>query len=94
MRYVCVLTQHVLYVGISVLGILTHEWEPTWNKALNANFLLTEREVCTEKYRTEDFFVQTEPEGRGLHKKAGVRYFSLHMHRASEVNKKFIIWHL
>jgi hypothetical protein len=25
------------------------------------NFLLTEREVFTEKYRTEVFFVQTEP---------------------------------
>jgi hypothetical protein len=33
------------------------------------NFLLTEREVCTEKYRTEVFFVQTEPVGRGLYKR-------------------------
>ena len=39
------------------------------------NFLLTEREVCTEKYRTEDFFVQTEPVGRGLYKKTEFRYF-------------------
>jgi hypothetical protein len=32
-------------------------------------FLLTEREVFTEKYRTEVFFLQTEPVGRGLYKK-------------------------
>jgi hypothetical protein len=43
------------------------------------NFLLTEREVCTEKYRTEVFVVQTEPVGRGLYKKTEVvRYFSVH----------------
>jgi hypothetical protein len=46
------------------------------------NFLLTEREVCTEKYRTEVFFVQTEPVGRGLYKKAVVRYFSVHTEQA------------
>jgi uncharacterized sporulation protein YeaH/YhbH (DUF444 family) len=57
------------------------------------NFLLTECEVCTEKYRTEVFFVQTEPVGRGLYKKTEVQYFSVHT-EASEVNKKFIIWHL
>jgi hypothetical protein len=39
------------------------------------NFLLTNREVCTEKYRTEFFFVQTEPAGRGLYEKTEVRYF-------------------
>jgi hypothetical protein len=42
------------------------------------NFLLTEREVCTEKYWTEVFFVQTEPVGRGLYRKTEVRYFSVH----------------
>ena len=47
-----------------------------------ANFLLTEREVCTEKYRTEVFFVQTEPVGRGLYKKTEVRYFSVHTEQA------------
>ena len=41
------------------------------------NFLLTEREVFTDKYRTEVFFVQTEPLGRGLYKKTEVRYFSV-----------------
>jgi hypothetical protein len=46
------------------------------------NFLLTEREVCTEKYRTEVFFVQTEPLGRGLYKKTEVRYFSVHTEQA------------
>ena len=46
------------------------------------NFLLTEREVCTEKYRTEVFFVQTEPVGRGLYKKTVVRYFSVHTEQA------------
>jgi hypothetical protein len=33
------------------------------------NFLLTERKVFTEKYRTEVFFVQTEPVGRGCTKR-------------------------
>ena len=47
-------------------------------KKANINFLLTEREVCTEKYRTEVFFVQTEVIGRGLYKKTEVRYFSVH----------------
>ena len=46
------------------------------------NLLLTEREVCTEKYRTEVFFVQTEPVGRGLYKKTEVRYFSVHTEQA------------
>ena len=32
------------------------------------NYLLTEREVCTEKYQTK-VFVQTEPVGRGLYKR-------------------------
>jgi hypothetical protein len=48
----------------------------------NNNFLLTEREVCTEKYRTEVFSVQTEPVGRGLYKKTEVRYFSVHAEQA------------
>ena len=47
-----------------------------------SNFLLTEREVCTEKDRTEVFFVQTEPVGRGLYKKTEVRYFSVHIEQA------------
>jgi hypothetical protein len=58
------------------------------------NFLSNEREVCTEKYRTEVFFVQTEPVGQGLYKKAEVRYFSVHTELARLINKKFIIWHL
>jgi hypothetical protein len=49
------------------------------NRGWIINFLLTEREVCTEKYRTEVFFVQTEPVGRGLYKKTEVRYFSVHI---------------
>jgi hypothetical protein len=44
---------------------------------LITNFLLTEREVCTEKYWTEVFFVQIEPIGRGLYKKTEVPYFSV-----------------
>jgi hypothetical protein len=58
------------------------------------NFILTEHEVCTEKYRTEVFFVQTKPVGRGLYKKTEFQYFSVHIYRAREVNKKFIIWQL
>ena len=48
------------------------------------NFLLTEREVsvCTKKYRTEVFSVQTESVGRGLYKKTEVRYFSVHTEQA------------
>ena len=44
--------------------------------------LLTEREVCTEKHRTEVFFLQTEPVRRGLYKKTEVRYFSVHTEQA------------
>ena len=48
------------------------------------NFLLTEREVCTEKYRLyKKKFVQKE---RGP--------IFLCTYRESEINKKFIIWHL
>ena len=54
------------------------------------NFLLTEREVFTEKYRTEVVFVQTEPVGRGLLKKAEVRYFSVKTEQARLINKTFI----
>ena len=43
---------------------------------------LTEREVFTGKYRTEVFFVQTEPVGRGLYKKAEVRYFPVKTEQA------------
>ena len=46
------------------------------------NFLLTEGEVCTEKYRTEVFFVQIEPVGRGLYKKTEFRCFSVHTEQA------------
>jgi hypothetical protein len=46
------------------------------------NFLLTEREVFTEKYRTSVFFVQTEPVGRGLYKKTKVRYFPVKTEQA------------
>jgi hypothetical protein len=46
------------------------------------NLFLTEREVCTEKYRTEFFFKQTEPIGWGLYKKTEVRYFSVHTEQA------------
>jgi hypothetical protein len=45
-------------------------------------FLLTEREVCIEKYQTQVFFVQTEPVGRGLYKKTVIRYFSVHTEQA------------
>jgi hypothetical protein len=38
--------------------------------------------VCTEQYRTEVFFVQTEPVGRGLYKKTEVQYFSVHTEQA------------
>jgi hypothetical protein len=57
-------------------------------KAAPYNFpitsLLTEREGtdCTEKYRTEVFFAQTEPVGRGLYKKTEVQYFSVHSEQA------------
>ena len=44
---------------------------------LTISFLLTEREISTEKYRTEVFFAQTESVGRGLYKKTKVRYFSV-----------------
>jgi hypothetical protein len=46
------------------------------------NFLLTEREVFTEKYWTEVFFAQTEPVGQGLYKKTEVRYFSVKTEQA------------
>jgi hypothetical protein len=53
--------------------------------------VLTERQVCTEKYWTEVFFVQTEPVVRAMfvQKHRGPIFL-----RASEVNKKFIVWHL
>jgi hypothetical protein len=57
------------------------------------NFLLTEREVRTDKYRIEAFFVQTEP-GRSRFVQKDRRPIFHCTYRASEVNKKFIIWHL
>ena len=53
----------------------------------NINFLC---EIFTEKYRTEVFFVQTEPVGRGLYKKTKVRYFSVRTKQARLI-KSFII---
>jgi hypothetical protein len=48
-----------------------------------SNFLLTEREVCSEKYCfLLVFSVQTEPAGRGLYKKTEVIYFSVHTEQA------------
>jgi hypothetical protein len=52
--------------------ILPRKFEPAVPG--NVNFLLTEREVWTEKYRTGVFFVQTG----GLYKKTKVQYFSVH----------------
>jgi hypothetical protein len=42
-----------------------HIWSqwPKYEIVIISNFLLTEREVCTEKYRTKVFFVQTESVG-------------------------------
>jgi hypothetical protein len=50
-------------------------------------FLLTEREIWREKYRTEVFFVQTEPAGRGLYKKNDVQYFSVHTKKARLIKR-------
>jgi hypothetical protein len=55
--------------------------------------LLTEREVCTEKHRTEVFFFTDRArKARSVQKDRGPIF--LCTYRASEVNKKFIIWHL
>jgi hypothetical protein len=53
-----------------------------------------EREVCTEKYRTEVFFEMIEPvrRARFVQKDRGLIFFCTY--RASEVNIKFIMWHL
>jgi hypothetical protein len=64
----------------------------TLYKFIVNNFLLTEREVCTKKYRTKVFFVQTKPVGQALYKKTVLQCFFC-TYRASEVDKKFIIWH-
>jgi hypothetical protein len=53
-----------------------------WCLPYNNNFLFSEREVFTEKYWTEVFFVQTEPVGRGLNKKTEGRYFSVKTEQA------------
>ena len=45
--------------------------------------------VCTEKYRTEVFFVQTEPVARGLYKKTEVRYFSVQTEQARLIKSLF-----
>ena len=57
----------------------------------NINFVLTEREVCTEKYRTEVFLAQNL-RARSVRKDRGPIFFCTN--QASEVNKKFIIWRL
>ena len=59
-------------------------------------FLLTEREVCTEKYQIQVFFVHTEPGGRGLYKKTEIRYFSAHSEQARLIKSLLygIYWHL
>ena len=51
-------------------------------KCIVNNFLLTEREVCTEKYRTKVFFVQTKPVGQALYKKTVLQCFSVHTQQA------------
>jgi hypothetical protein len=56
------------------------------------NFLVTEREVFTEKYRTEVFFVQTEPVGRGLYKKTEVRYFFVKTEQARLIKSLYGIY--
>ena len=48
-----------------------------WSSIKKNNFLSTEREVCTEKYRTDVSFVQSEPAERGLNKTTEVRCFSV-----------------
>jgi hypothetical protein len=54
------------------------------------NFLLTEREVFTEKYRTEVFFCTDRARrARFVQKDRGPIF--LCTYRASDVNKKFII---
>ena len=55
---------------------------PRSDISLYKKLLLTEREVCTEKYGTYVFFVQTEPVSRGLYKKTEVRYFSVKTEQA------------
>jgi hypothetical protein len=57
--------QEILYLNLPSLmtGIASIQFSDI------TTFLLTEREVFTEKYRTEVFFLQTEPVGRGLYKK-------------------------
>ena len=66
----------------------------TLYKFIVNNFLLTEREVCTEKYRTKVFFVQTMQARRAsfVRKDRAPMFFCTYT--ASEVDKKFIIWHL
>ena len=58
---------HMLNLTLSIIVLTIHlkVFRLHFNLTIN-NFLLTEREVCTEKYRTEVFSVQTEPVGRGL----------------------------
>jgi hypothetical protein len=46
----------------------------------------------TEKYRTEVFFVQTEPVGRGLYKKTEVRYFFVKTEQARLIKSLYGIY--
>ena len=46
------------------------------------DFLLTEREVCNENYRTKVVFVQTKPVGQGLYEKTVLQCFSVHTQQA------------
>jgi hypothetical protein len=56
-----------------------HAWEVSAHSHFGNNYCgITLTEVCTEKYRTEVFFVQTKPVGRGLYKKTEFRNFSVH----------------
>ena len=55
------------------------------------NYLLTEREVCTEKISPEILTVRTEPLRRGLYGQDRGRNF-LRTDRANSVNKSFIIY--
>ena len=63
----------------------------TLYKFIVNNFLLTEREVCTEKYRTKVFFVQTKPVRRAsfVQKDRTPMFFCTYT--ASEVDKKFFL---
>jgi hypothetical protein len=66
----------------------------TLYKFIVNNFLLTEREVCTEKYRTKVFFVQTKPVRRASFvQKDRAPMFSVHTQQA-RLTKSFFLRHL